>query len=198
MSSPVKLSAPTNPFKPIPEGFREKFILTDYHKDSDKFIIDYEEVDHLVSHGEKDTDFVVRTDVEECSRVDRQKYIDSYEVDVGILNILEKVRRSGDVSLLHQVSSPDIPSHEKDSLGRPVQDIVDITKYQVEKMDALNSFKQGAKSFDEIPSELKGKMSFKDFANMSDQDIQKYLDSVRDLIISQRNKRKEINDESGK
>lgn len=198
MSSQVKLSAPSNPFRPIPEGFREKAVETDYHKDSDKFIIDYEEVDHLVSLGEKDTDFVVRTDVEESSRVDRQKYIDSYEVDVGILNILEKVRRSGDVSLLHQVSSPDIPSHEKDSLGRPVQDVVDITKYQVDKMDALNSFKQGAKSFDEIPDSLKGKLSFKDFANMSDQDIQKYLDSVRDLIISHREKGKEKVNESSK
>lgn len=198
MSNPVKLSAPTNPFVPIPKGLREKPCETDYHKDSDKFILEYAEVDHLVSHGEKDTDFVVRTAVEECSRVDRQKYIDSYEVDVGILNILEKVRRSGDVSLLHQVSTPDIPSHEKDSLGRPVQNIVDITNYQVDKIDALNSFKLGAKSFEELPDDLKKKMSLKEVANMSDQDIQKYLDSIRDLIISQREKRKEIDNESGK
>lgn len=198
MSNPVKLSAPSNPFRPIPEGLREKSCETDYHKDSDKYILEYAEVDHLVSHGDKDTDFTLRTEVEECSRVDRQKYIDSYEVDVGILNILEKVRRSGDVSLLHQVSSPDIPSHEKDSLGRPVQDIVDITKYQVDKIDALNSFKVGAKSFEELPEDLKKKMSMKDVANMSDEDVQRYLDSVRDFIISQREKGKEKENESGK
>lgn len=197
MSNPVKLSVPTNPFRPIPEGLREKPCETDYHKDSDMYILEYAEVDHLVSHGAKDTDFTLRTEVEECSRVDRQKYIDSYEVDVGILNILEKVRRTGDVSLLHQVSSPDIPSHEKDSLGRPVQDIVDITKYQVDKIDALNSFKVGAKSFEDLPDDLKKKMSMKEVANMSDEDIQRYLDSVRDLIISQREKGKDNKDESG-
>lgn len=186
----------SNPFRPIRPDLKIKGTQVDYHKDIDDYIIDFGEVDHLVHHGDNDTDFVIRTDVEEINRVSRSKYIESYSNEVGIMNILDKVRRTGDVSLLNQVSTPDIPSHEKDALGRPVQDIVDISPYQMDRMEALNLFKKGALAFKDLPDDLKGKLSMREVANLSDAEVQVYLDKVKDQIMSMRQKGN-TNDESG-
>lgn len=195
MSNQKKSNVRCNPFMPMAEEDAPSVDITDYHKENDDFIIEYVEVDHVKSIGDKDTDFVINTTIEVGSKVSRQEYIDSYSDEVGILNILEKVRRTGDVSLLHQVDSPVMPSHDKDALGRPVQDIVDITSYQVDRIDALESFKKGSTSYADLPDDLKGKLSMKDVASLSDAEINDYLDRVKTQIISMR---KEKDDESSK
>lgn len=175
----VKKLSGTNPFCPIDRELAPTSTQTDYHKDEDVYMLDFANVDHIVKIGEKDTDFVIDSRVEEVGRVKRDSYIKSYENEVGILNILEKVRKTGDLSLFNQVDTPVIASHEKDSLGRPVQDVVDITRYQVDKIDALESFKKGAVSFADLPDDLKGKMTMKEIAHLSDEEILKYIDGLR-------------------
>ena len=165
----------SNPFRPIPKEYAPEATVTDYHTENDDYIIDYGEVDHLVKHGDKDTDFTIRTDVEVTSKVKRDDYIKSYSGDVGILNIIEKVRRTGDTTLLHQVESPVLPASGRDAIGRPIQDVLDITPYQVDRMEALNSFKKGAISFKELPDDLKGKLSMDQVARLKDDEIDDYL-----------------------
>ena len=207
MSNPNQLQDKnilSNPFRPIPADFAPKATKTDYDTENDIFIIEYGEVDHLVKHGEKDTDFTIRTDVEVTSKVKRDDYIKSFSGDVGILNIIEKVRRTGDVSLFHQVDSPVMPMSDRDALGRPIQDVLDITPYQVDRMEALNSFKKGAISFKELPDDLKGKLSMDQVARLKDDEIDDYLKHYADQIKALKKKaevekvKEGVNDESSK
>lgn len=155
--------------------------VTDYHKDSDEYIIDYQEVEHVKMLSDKDTDFVKTIEVEECGRTNRQDYISSFSDDVGILNIMKKVALSGDESLLNQTGRHSLPGNEEDALGRRVEDVVDLTRFSsLDRVDALNGFKKGAASFAELDSDLKGKKSLEQVAKMSDADIDAWINSKVD------------------
>lgn len=159
---------------------------TDYSKESDKYIIEYQEVEHVKMLGEKDTDFVKSITVEEFERKNRQKHIDSFDNEVGILNIMKKVASTGDFSLLNQTKRVSLPGTDKDALGRPVEDIADYTDYiGTDRADALNAYKKGRAQFDSLPDSLKGKKSFAEVAKMSDSDINSYIESTVDSYKKQ-------------
>lgn len=172
----------TNPFGPIKD--KPKVIETDYHTDGDKFIITYGEIERVKMIGDKDTDFIVLTDVKEIDRTDRQAFLDSQANEVGILNIIEKVRLSGDVTLLNQTGRVPLAAVEKDALGHDVEPIVDVTRYQVDQVDALESYKSGAAAFDSLDPELKKKMTFEQVAKMSDAEIDAFLKARQEAIIA--------------
>ena len=160
--------------------------VTDYHKDEDDYIIEYQVVRHVEMIGDKDTDFIETTTVEECSRVNRQDFLNEQSGDVGILNILKKMALSGDTSLLNQTHRTSLPGSEKDSLGRAVEDIVDISRYSnIDKIDALNGFKKGAEVYSNLDEDLKGKKSLEEVARLSDAEINDYLKSKIDAITSE-------------
>lgn len=155
--------------KPIPS-------VTDYHKENDDFIIEYAEIEHLRKVNEEDdTDFVVEKVVEEVSRTPRQAYIDSFANDVGILNIIEKVRMSGDATLLNQTKRVPMKVVGKDALGHDVEAVVDVSAYQVDQVAALESYKIGAKAFDSLDPDLKKKLNLEAVANLSDEEILAYV-----------------------
>lgn len=162
-----------NPFSPLKD--KPKATETDYHTEQDDFIITYDVVQKVKITGEKDTDFVIKEEVVEVDRTNRQDYYNSMADEVGILNIIEKVRLSGDATLLNQTGRVAILSDEKDALGRNVEKIVDVSKYQVDQIEALEQYKKGAASFESLDPELKKKLSFKEIANMSDSDIDAFL-----------------------
>ena len=175
---------PSNPFQPLDPKTAPKATVTDYHKDGDKYIITYEEVESVKILSDKEIvstkdeiekDFIVNKKVKEVDRVDRQKYLDSQAGDVGILNIIEKVRLSGDMSLLDQTHRVSMLGCEKDALGHDVEPIVDVTKYQVDRVVALESYKSGAKAFNDLDPELKKKLSLEQVAKMSDAEIDAFL-----------------------
>ena len=174
-----------NPFQPNPTP--HPVVETDYHKDEDKYIIDYSEIEKVKLTGEKDTDFIINKEVVESSRINRQDYIDSYRDDVGILNIIEKVRLSGDVTLLNQTGRVGFAGTEKDALGRPVEDVADFTNYQVDKIEALNAYKKGRESLSDLPTDLKANNSFESIAKMSDDEINKYIEKkVASILAAQK------------
>lgn len=153
--------------------------VTDYSKESDKYIIEYQEVEHVKMLGEKDTDFVKSLTVEEYQRKNRQDHIDSFDNEVGILNIMKKVADTGDISLYNQTKRVSLPGTDKDALGRPVEDIADYTNYVgTDRADALNAYKKGRAQFADLPDSLKGKKSFAEVAKMSDSDIDAYIEST--------------------
>ena len=171
-----------NPFAPLKEA--PKHTITDYNKDSDKYIITYGEVESVKILIDKDTietkdeienDFIINKKVKELDRVNRQEYLDSQAGDVGIMNIIEKVRLSGDVTLLNQTGRVPMAVVEKDVLGHDVEAVVDVTKYQVDQIDALESYKVGAKAFNSLDPGLKKKMSLEQVAKMSDAEIDAFL-----------------------
>lgn len=181
--SKVKLSTGTNPFQPIIEN-KPVNTVTDYNNEDSKYIIEYGQVERVVITGKKDTDFVIKKDVKELSRVNRADYINSYDGDVGIMNILQKVRLSGDMSLLNQTGRVPLPSVEKDVEGHLLEPVVDITNYQVDRIDALESYKAGRSQLKELPEDLVKGKSFEAVAKMSDKEIIDYLDGVKAAILA--------------
>lgn len=177
---------PSNPFQPLKKEDAPKASVTDYNKDSDKYIITYGEVEtvQILSDAESidpkkviENDFIVDKIVKEVDRVNRQEYLDSQSNDVGILNIIEKVRLSGDITLLNQTGRVPMAAVEKDALGHDLEPVVDVTKYQVDQVDALESYKVGASAYDSLEPELKKNKSLKLVAEMSDKEIDEFLAS---------------------
>ena len=150
---------------------------TDYHKDEDVYIIEYQEVRHVTLNSDVDTDFTENITVEEASRVNRQDYLNEQSGDVGILNILKKMALSGDTSLLNQTHRASIPGSDKDALGRAVEDIVDISNYQVDRIAALESYKKGADAYHSLDPDLKGKSNLEEVAKLSDAEIDSYIEN---------------------
>lgn len=189
----------SNPFQSIVKG-KPVAAVTDYHKDVDKYIIEYVEKEFVkVTDDSKkgelgDDGFIITKKVVEASRTDRQAYIDSFADDVGILNIMKKVALSGDESLLNQTHRVSMPGNSKDALGRAVEDIVDVTKYQVDQVDALESYKVGAAVYNQLDPELKKKMSFEEVAKMSDTEIDAYLNGIREKVLAIQNANKKEGD----
>lgn len=176
----------SNPFVNVDKKKMPVGTITDYHKDEDLYIIDYAEVKHVKIIGEKDTDFIENVVVEEIGRTNRQDYYDEQSGDVGILNILRKVAFSGDESLLNQTHRLSNPGSEKDALGRPVEDIVDLTDYSgVDRVQALNKFKEGAAVYQDLDPALKGNKSFEEVAKMSDDEIHQYIKDSVDSYLAQ-------------
>lgn len=89
--------------------------------------------------------------------IDIQKYIDSFTDEVGIQNILRKVSMTGDKSYLNQTGREALV----DSGKEPIQD---YTGVPVSKTEAFNAVAAGVHAYDNLPAEIKEKMSFAQFA----------------------------------
>lgn len=167
----------THPFQPINEP---KADITDYQKESDIYIISFEEYDAVKVLGEKETDFLLEKKVREASRVNRQDFITEQSYDVGIMNVLEKVRTTGDISLLNQTSRDPIPpSGEKDSLGRPLEALNDITGLPGNKIDAMKMVEAGYQAFGQVPEDLKGHKTYSEVAQLTQAEFDKYLEKLK-------------------
>lgn len=121
-------------------------------------IVTYIRKNKITKVGEGENDYVIDEIVVEESRVNRQAFIAKDASEVGVLNILEKVRRSGDVSLFNQTHQV-IP-----------EDLQDYVNVPHSVGSALNSLESGANSFEAIKALFPGK-TFEDLANMSKEDI---------------------------
>ena len=169
-----------NPFMPMDPKKAPKHTTTNFDKDIDKFIIDYEEIDVIKKTGESETDFIVDKKVVESSRINRQEYIDSFRGDVGIMNILEKVRLTGDATLLDQTKRSPVPS-EKTGRGN-LEEIVDISNIPNSFIEADQKITEGHDLFKGLPEELKGKLSFEDFVVKSPELYEKYVAAVKEVV----------------
>lgn len=108
--------------------------------------------------GEGPDDYIVYEEAEEVSRVNRKQYIQANASDVGVLNILEKVRRSGDVTLLNQTGA---------SIPDEVQDYTNVPS---NVGDALKAVQSGSNSFEGLKA-IFGDTSFDALASMSSEEI---------------------------
>lgn len=117
--------------------------------------------------------------------IDIQAEIDSYADEVGIQNILRKVAMTGDKSYLNQTGRE--PLNPNGGL-EPVQDYSNVPS---SKTEAFNAVAAGVAAYDSLPEEIKGKMSFEQFAKEFGQ--QQYQEFVQALI----NKYKENNTTTG-
>lgn len=95
---------------------------------------------------------------------DIQEYIESFSDDVGIQNILRKLAISGDKSILNQTGREAL---NPDGGLEPIQDYTNVPKSKVE---AFNAVAAGVAAFDELPQDLKGKLSLTQFVELFGQD----------------------------
>lgn len=126
-------------------------------------IVEYVRKQKVEKVGEGPDDYVVTEIVVESSRCNRQAFIEQFRDDVGVLNILEKVRRSGDITLLNQTGA---------SIPEGIQDYTDVPSSVGE---ALNAVKSGATSFEGLKA-IFGDISFSDLAGLSEEQVKQYLD----------------------
>lgn len=125
-------------------------------------IVEYHWKQKVTKVGEGEDDYVVEEVPVETSRINRQAYIESFRDDVGIMNILEKVRRSGDVTLFNQTHAV-IP-----------EGLQDYTNAPESVGEALKSIKSGATSFEGLKA-IFGDLSFTELAGLSADQINEYV-----------------------
>lgn len=77
---------------------RENGIVVSY-PDKIKF---FKTIDVVVKTGEGEEDFIVQPKVILTDECDLQEYVNSFADDIGILNTLEKIKITGDTSLLRK------------------------------------------------------------------------------------------------
>lgn len=139
----------------------DEFFITPKGIDDDD-IVEYEVRQVVKKVGEGEEDFVLEDKCFEVSRVNRQAWIAKDAGDVGILNIIDKVQRSGDVTLFNQTHGV-VPEGLQDYTGIPDN-----------LGDAVNALKTGANSFEGLKA-IFGDVSFDTLANMSADEMNQYL-----------------------
>lgn len=114
----------------------------------------------LVKTGKGDFDFITKDTVILDSRVNRSDVINEHSDEVGILNIIRKVRETGDKSLLNQR----VPSFD----NKTTEDIE----------DKLNAAIEAKNNYANLDPELTGGKSFEKFTEnvMSEEDFNAYVD----------------------
>lgn len=140
-------------------------------------IVHYVRKNKVKKVGEGEDDFVIEEVVVESERYNRQQYIAKDADQVGVLNILEKVRRSGDVTLLNQTGAV-IP-----------EGVQDYTKAPHNVQEALNALQIGSNSFEGLKA-IFGDVSFNELANMSSEQISAKLNAY--VASQQQNKEGEV------
>lgn len=102
--------------------------------------------------------------------VDRQDYINQYKDDVGILNVLKKVARSGDTSLINQING---------GTG------IDLTDMPEDFLQAKALYDQALIAYDQLPAEIKSGLTAEQFINIAaeklDGNIKDYVQSLKKI-----------------
>ena len=164
----------SNPFQPIPEKLKPKACPPIVFED-------IREVWHLVPKGEKvvDIDGISRDVITYVPVKERdvpiKEYIESFADDVGIQNILKKVAMTGDKSYLNQTGRSSL---DVDEDGRePIQDYTDAP---MSKTEAFNAVAAGVRAYDALPEEIKGQMSFAQFAEgFGQKQYEQYIEELK-------------------
>lgn len=155
------------PFTGLDPEITPEATTTSYENEVD--IVKYKVIDVVKTTGEGETDFVLIKKVVPYSKENRQVYIESFRNDVGIINILKKVALTGDATLLNQ---------------RSIVNGIDSTELPTNYMDAVELLEKGLISFNELPDEVKSKMSYEEFAkNYKQEDFDAYINAKVKAIL---------------
>lgn len=130
----------------IPQEKMPQATTTDWSK-ADKTISKYVMKDIVKKTGEGENDYVIIKKQVLVSEQDRDEYVQSFADDVGILNVLKKVALTGDASMYNAQANQGI----------------DTTNLPDNKIDAFDVVSKGVLAFDNLPDEIKQKMTMEVF-----------------------------------
>lgn len=171
--STAKIMPDNNPFAPIPAELLAPQCKPIVYEQTVKetVLIPYsEEVD-----GDPEN-VVIKYKPVVKNEYNLKDYIQSFADEVGIQNILKKLAISGDKSILNQTGrEPLCP----DGGLEPIQDYSDVPK---SKAEAFNSVVKGVQAFDELPEDLKGKMSLTQFVQLFGQE--EFDNYIKGLMVA--------------
>lgn len=140
-----------------PRAKKLKMIFPDYEKEKD--IISYEVVDVVESTGETNRDFIVKQEVVETSRVNRQNYFDEQAKGHSIYEIIDKVLLTGDRTLLLKGDSG--------LYG-------DFSKMPMDQADAFANREAIIAALNKLDPELVGDDLYKFLQKVTPEDVEKF------------------------
>lgn len=126
----------------------------------EKDIVEYQVKSKAVDVG--DDDVVVVDDLVAVAKYNRDEYINSFRDDVGIHNILAKIARTGDMSLLNQHIGL---NGENDLTGAPE-----------DYMDAVKAVNDAKAAYDSLPDGLKA-LGVEKLVSMNAEEINAFLNA---------------------
>lgn len=128
--------------------------------------------------GEGEEDFTIITKFVE-RREDINKLINSQANEVGIYNLLDRIAKTGDDTLL--------PKPFDDKSGQ----VLDYTRFPEDLMDVHQQQDQAAIAFDSLPDELKKGRKFEDFAaNVTDAEAIEFIKAFIQSRVPQKKEEK--------
>ena len=145
-----------NPFMGRTDGL--VFAAKDYTEDDYAIVKVGKKVNQL---SDDVHDFDVIDSVEITDVVKRADYINQFADDVGILNVLKKVVKTGDYELLKQANP---------GVG------FDLTNMPDNWIDALGLKDKAMQSYNKLPEELRKGLSVEDFMSLSMDAVGKKID----------------------
>ena len=150
------------------KGFQGRnHVIKEKHWDT--CYIDLVPKDVVRKTGEGEEDFVIETKFVEQKR-DIEKFINAQAGEVGVYNLLDRIAKTGDESLL--------PKAFDDKSGA----ILDYTKFPEDLADAYDQGNKAAYAYSTLPEELKKGRSFDEFAaNVTDAEA---IEFVKALIAA--------------
>ena len=170
-----------NPFAPIAvENLGPQLEPREFDKTIERYVL----VPYAVAVDGDEDNTVLRYKPVLKETIDLQEYIDSFADDVGIQNILRKLSLTGDKSILNQTGREALCP---DGGLEPIQDYSNVPK---NKTEAFNAVAAGVAAFDNLPEDLKGKMSLTQFVELFGQE--EFDNYIQNLIA--KNTPKEVNE----
>lgn len=125
--------------------------------------------------GSDKTNYVIKRSQIEASRISRQDYIDSFADEVGVINVLRKVAKTGDTSLVNQIGEVPVGNQ-------------DLTNMPTTPGGAYLYAKSLEDQYHNLTPELKGNMTLEEFMNKA---TNQYIDSYIEKKLESMNKTKD-------
>lgn len=115
------------------------------------------EVEKVKKTGEGDEDFVILKDLKVDKVVNRQDYVNQFKDDVGILNVLKRVAKTGDDSLINE---------------RPVATgFMDLTNMPSDIISAAEKIDHANELYEKLPDAIKAKLSKDDLIKINNLEL---------------------------
>ena len=163
-----------NPFAPIPaDRLAEQLKPIEFEQTITEMVL----VPYSTQVGDDPENIVIRYKPVKKNVYDINEYVASFADDVGIQNILKKLSLTGDKSILNQTGREALCP---DGGLEPIQDYSGVPK---NKTEAFNAVAAGVAAFDELPDDLKGKMSLTQFVQLFGQD--EFDAYIKNLMVQQ-------------
>ena len=116
------------------------------------------EIEKCIKTGEGEEDFVIVTELRIDKKVNHQDYLNQFADDVGILNVLKRVIKTGDASLFNE--------RNETQAG-----YMDLTNMPGDIIAASEMINKANAAYEQLPDDLKKKLSKEDLIKINNLEL---------------------------